>query len=231
MTFSRRTRVTMASCFVVIASITGVPSHRMMASAAPAMSRSDVYWSWAYPSMYEGYTFGGSRGFIDDNSGPMWKKCNPITVSCTDLYHPAGYGNDPGYEGQDCSSYVTKAWALPRTYDRSESTRGSNSIMYTGTWYNGSVPDAVRLGWNDGAASNNYVANYFMNAFVWHQAGVLGNQHMGLLISFNYSTGNYTTFEASNSLEGIVQKLRSWPTVETHSGAYGRRFTRSGWGA
>lgn len=162
-----------------------------------------AYWNWARPALYERYVFGGAMGFIDND---VW--------------------DAPAYEGQDCSSYVSKAWALPRLVYRYENFR-DGSVMYTGSWYSGSVAGTVNVGWNDGVP----IAHYFMNAFVWHQNGNVNNQHMGLTMDFDYSTGNYYTFEALNSYVGIVTNYRTWQDIEQHTGAWGKRFIRADWAA
>ena len=183
------------------------------ASAYVSHTRDWVYSWWAYPALYERYVFGGASGFIDNN---VW-----------DAYP---------YEGQDCSSYVSKAWGLPRDTDRNEQNFRTSS-MYTGTWYANQASGAILVGWNDGAP------NYFMNAFVWHQPDIIvggvnkADQHMGLLVGFNYSTGYYSTYEALNSSTGVVAKQRTWMDIETRKAWYngasvpGKRFVRYDWSA
>ena len=120
-------------------------------------------------------------------------------------------------EGIDCSAYVSKAWALPYLMDPMDATR-LTPPMYTGSWWNYQVDGATEYGWNDGAP------DYLMNAFVWHNGT---GQHMGLLTSYNYSTGYYATYEALNPGSGVIPNQRTWQDIESDHAA--KRFIRNDW--
>jgi cell wall-associated NlpC family hydrolase len=171
------------------------------AAAYSGLARSSAE-SYAHAGLNERYVFGGTT-FYDNDS---WD----------------------GNEGIDCSAYVSKAWALPYYMDPMDTTR-LNPPMYTGTWWEGQADGAVEIGWNDGDASNNYVANYMMNAFVWHSYSG-GSQHMGLLYSFDYGAGTYKTWEALGSSYGVLVQNHTWQDMETHASSNGgKRYRRADW--
>jgi hypothetical protein len=197
---SRITKVTVGAGATVALAASALVVNDHSAAAYSGLARSSAQ-SYAYAGLNEQYVFSGTT-FYDNDS---WD----------------------ANEGIDCSAYVSKAWALPYYMDPMDTTR-LNPPMYTGTWWEGQADGSVEIGWNDGDVSNNYVANYMMNAFVWHSYSGRP-QHMGLLYSFDYGTGNYKTWEALGESYGVLIQNHTAQDMENHTGSGGKRYRRADW--
>lgn len=142
-------------------------------------AKGDAY-TYAYHGLGERYVFGGTKGWIDNNT---WDSSST--------------------EGVDCSEYVRRVWALPSYVGEHAST----SHPYTTyTFYYGNVSSTYRISGSDMNSGNAY-GDPWMTTWVYRDDQGGPGDHMGLFYTY-YSDGYWNTMEAKGSDYGIVRGRR-----------------------
>jgi len=155
---------TLAAAFLVGAIVVPTPVSAYMQD----WTRSPDAISYAYKGLHEKYVLGG-KTFIDND---IWDS----------------------NEGIDCSSYVSKVWAIPNYY-------APTDVVTLYTTYNFYYQTTY---WNHEPVTGPYL----MEGFVWRaEAGGPTSGHTGLFRIQN-SGGEWITWEARGSSYGVVSTYR-----------------------